>query len=78
MKDADLHLSAGIGTLVATAAMVVIGLKSGDCNARAASKPEADPFADMKVIDAALAEVSKAPAVIRVRATGAMALTVTP
>lgn len=61
MKDADLHLSAGIGTLVATAAMVVMGLKSGDCNARAASKPEADPFANMKVIDAALAEVSKEP-----------------
>ena len=57
--DTTLHLYAGVGTFVATLAMIGGGVASG-WGGGGRSEPE-DPFKDMVVIDAALAEVSKAP-----------------
>jgi hypothetical protein len=59
MKDGDMHVFAIIGTAVVAAGMSLFVWKS-DALADAFDKPD-DPFKDMEVIDAALAELPKKP-----------------
>ncbi len=65
MRDGDYHLYSGIGTAGTVALMVVIGVLNayGEQLGCAASPAHAtaDPYANMRVIDAALAEASKQP-----------------
>lgn len=57
--DRAMHLYSGVGTFAVTAMLAVLAWKSADWSEAAAATR--DPFADMEVIDAALAELPKKP-----------------